>query len=51
MWLGQLPLLTKGPFALMYGGQDIINQVINIIIVVVIIIIVVVVVIIIIINN
>ena len=39
MWLGQLPLLTKGPFALMYGGQDIINQVILIIIVVVIIII------------
>ena len=27
MWLGELPLLTKGPFALMYGGQDIINQV------------------------
>ena len=27
MWLDQLPLLTKGPFALMYGGQDIIDQV------------------------
>ena len=30
MWLWQLPLLTKGPFALMYGGQDIINQVTHI---------------------
>ena len=27
MWLLQLPLLTKGPFALMYGGEGIIDQV------------------------
>ena len=27
MWLDRLPLLTKGPFALMYGGEDILSQV------------------------
>ena len=26
MWLGQVPLLTKGPFALLYGGQEIVPQ-------------------------
>ena len=26
MWLGQVPLLTKGPFALLYGGQQIVPQ-------------------------